>query len=152
MTTSASRQRSRPISAAITVTAWWATSSGFVGGFAGTACGMATAITTSAPSERATSAGTGSVTPPSTQMRPSTLTGTKTPGMAAEACTAWARKAFEAMAPYATGGTYVNFMTDDEDRARAAYGANYERLARLKKRYDPTNLFRMNQNVPPAGA
>jgi FAD/FMN-containing dehydrogenase len=68
-----------------------------------------------------------------------------------EACTAWARRAFEAMAPYATGGTYVNFMTDDEDRARAAYGANYDRLARLKKRYDPTNLFRMNQNVPPAG-
>ena len=55
------------------------------------------------------------------------------------------------MAPYSTGGTYVNFMTDDEDRARAAYGANYERLARLKKRYDPTNLFRMNQNVPPDG-
>jgi FAD/FMN-containing dehydrogenase len=67
-----------------------------------------------------------------------------------EACTAWARRAFEAMAPYATGGTYVNFMTDDEDRVRAAYGANYDRLARLKKRYDPTNLFRMNQNVPPA--
>ncbi|HSD66105.1 MAG TPA: FAD-binding oxidoreductase [Vicinamibacteria bacterium] len=66
-----------------------------------------------------------------------------------EDCTAWARKAFDAMAPYATGGTYVNFMTDDEDRARAAYGANYDRLARLKKRYDPTNLFRMNQNVPP---
>ena len=56
------------------------------------------------------------------------------------------------MAPYGTGGTYVNFMTDDEDRARAAYGANYDRLARLTKCYDPTNLFRMNQNVPPAGA
>jgi len=69
-----------------------------------------------------------------------------------QVCTAWARGAFDSMAPYATGGTYVNFMTDDEERARAAYGANYDRLARLKKRYDPTNLFRMNQNVPPAGA
>jgi FAD/FMN-containing dehydrogenase len=65
------------------------------------------------------------------------------------ACTAWAREVFDAMAPYATGGTYVNFMSEDEERARAAYGANYERLAHLKKRYDPTNLFRMNQNVPP---
>jgi FAD/FMN-containing dehydrogenase len=65
------------------------------------------------------------------------------------ACTAWAREVFDAMAPYATGGTYVNFMSEDEERARAAYGANYERLAQLKKRYDPTNLFRMNQNVPP---
>ncbi len=69
-----------------------------------------------------------------------------------EACTTWARRVFDAMAPFATGGTYVNFMSDDEDRARAAYGANYDRLARVKKRYDPTNLFRMNQNVPPAGA
>jgi len=68
-----------------------------------------------------------------------------------QACTGWARKAFESMAPHSTGGTYVNFMTDDEERARAAYGANYDRLARLKERYDPTNLFRMNQNVPPAG-
>jgi FAD/FMN-containing dehydrogenase len=67
-----------------------------------------------------------------------------------EPCTAWARRIFDAMAPYSTGGTYVNFMPDDEERARAAYGANYERLARLKKRYDPTNVFRMNQNVPPA--
>jgi FAD/FMN-containing dehydrogenase len=69
-----------------------------------------------------------------------------------EACTAWAREVFDAMASYATGGTYVNFMSEDEERARAAYGANYERLARLKRRYDPTNLFRMNQNVPPAAA
>jgi FAD/FMN-containing dehydrogenase len=66
--------------------------------------------------------------------------------------TAWARRAFDSLAPYATGGSYVNFMPDDDERARAAYGANYDRLARLKKRYDPTNLFRMNQNVPPADA
>jgi FAD/FMN-containing dehydrogenase len=67
-----------------------------------------------------------------------------------KACTAWARQVFDAMAPFATGGVYVNFMSEDEERARAAYGANYERLARLKTRYDPTNLFRMNQNVTPA--
>jgi FAD/FMN-containing dehydrogenase len=67
-----------------------------------------------------------------------------------EACAAWARRAFDAMSPYSTGGSYVNFMPLDDERARAAYGANYDRLARLKRRFDPTNLFRMNQNVPPA--
>jgi FAD/FMN-containing dehydrogenase len=67
------------------------------------------------------------------------------------ACTAWARGVFDTMAPYATGGVYVNFMSADEDRVRAAYGANFDRLASLKNRYDPTNLFRVNQNVAPAG-
>ena len=44
----------------------------------------------------------------------------------------------------------MNFLTQDEgDRVRAAYGPNYERLVELKKRYDPANLFRMNQNIPP---
>jgi FAD/FMN-containing dehydrogenase len=67
------------------------------------------------------------------------------------ACIGWARDLFRAAAPFATGGVYVNFMTEDEtDRVRAAYGKNYERLAALKKRYDPTNLFRMNQNIRPA--
>jgi FAD/FMN-containing dehydrogenase len=69
-----------------------------------------------------------------------------------ESCTAWARTAFDSMAPYSTGGSYVNFMPFDDERSRAAYGANLDRLARLKWRYDPTNLFRMNQNVPPAPA
>jgi hypothetical protein len=54
------------------------------------------------------------------------------------------------MAQYATGGVYVNFMSEDEDRVGAAYGANFGRLAKLKKRWDPTNLFRVNQNVAPA--
>ena len=55
-----------------------------------------------------------------------------------------------AAAPFATGGVYVNFLTQEEgDRVRAAYGANYDRLVELKRRYDPTNLFRMNQNIPP---
>jgi hypothetical protein len=50
-------------------------------------------------------------------------------------------------------GAYVNFLTDDEPSGvRAAYpGPTFERLARVKASYDPTNLFRLNQNVPPAG-
>jgi FAD/FMN-containing dehydrogenase len=69
-----------------------------------------------------------------------------------KACIAWARELFDAAAPTATGGVYVNFMPEDEkSRVRAgAYGPNYERLVKLKAKYDPTNLFRMNQNIPPA--
>ena len=69
-----------------------------------------------------------------------------------KACIAWARGLYDAMAPFATGGVYVNFMPDDEaQRVRAgAYGPNYERLSTLKAKYDPRNLFRLNQNVPPA--
>ena len=61
-------------------------------------------------------------------------------------------RVFNAAAPFATGGVYVNFMPEDEaQRVRTgAYGANYERLAKLKAKYDPTNLFRMNQNIKPA--
>ena len=66
-------------------------------------------------------------------------------------CIAWAREFFERMTPHATGGVYVNFMPEDEEqRVRAgAYGPNFERLAKLKARYDPTNLFRLNQNIRP---
>jgi FAD/FMN-containing dehydrogenase len=69
-----------------------------------------------------------------------------------EACIAWARGLYAAAAPFATGGVYVNFMPDDEiQRVRSgAYGPNYDRLAKIKAKYDPTNLFRMNQNVVPA--
>ncbi|HSK38363.1 MAG TPA: FAD-binding oxidoreductase [Arenibaculum sp.] len=63
-------------------------------------------------------------------------------------CVAWAREFFTATAPHATGGVYVNFITEDEDRVAAAYGANYERMAALKRKYDPENLFRLNQNIP----
>jgi FAD/FMN-containing dehydrogenase len=67
-----------------------------------------------------------------------------------EACIAWSRDLFKAAAPFATGAVYVNFMTQDEgERVRAAYGSNYERLVQLKRKYDPTNLFRMNQNIRP---
>ena len=64
---------------------------------------------------------------------------------------AWARSFFRAAAPFATGGAYVNFMTADEgDRVRSAYGLNYDRLALVKRAYDPDNLFRTNQNIEPA--
>jgi FAD/FMN-containing dehydrogenase len=69
-------------------------------------------------------------------------------------CISWARAFYDAAAPFATGGVYVNFMPDDEaQRVRAgAYGGNYDRLAKIKATYDPKNLFRMNQNVAPASA
>jgi FAD/FMN-containing dehydrogenase len=65
---------------------------------------------------------------------------------------AWCRDTFRAMQPYSTGGVYVNFVHNDEGeaRVRAAYGPRYERLARLKARYDPGNVFRGNQNIAPA--
>jgi FAD/FMN-containing dehydrogenase len=66
---------------------------------------------------------------------------------------AWARDFWSAMRPFSSGGTYVNFLTEDaeEHRVRAAYGrALYDRLARIKSRYDPDNLFRSNQNIRPA--
>jgi FAD/FMN-containing dehydrogenase len=67
-------------------------------------------------------------------------------------CIAWGRQVYDATAPFATGGVYVNFMPEDESqRVRSgAYGPNFARLAQLKAKYDPTNLFRLNQNVAPA--
>ncbi len=66
-------------------------------------------------------------------------------------CVAWARDFFRATEPYATGGVYVNFLTEDEAaRIGAAYGPNYERLARIKQKYDPANLFCVNQNIAPS--
>ncbi|WP_112661775.1 FAD-binding oxidoreductase [Microvirga flavescens] len=67
-----------------------------------------------------------------------------------KACIGWARKIFEAGKPHAAQTAYVNFMPADEpDRVETAYGGNYKRLAEIKRRYDPQNLFRMNQNVKP---
>ena len=67
-----------------------------------------------------------------------------------ETCMAWARAFFQASKPYASAGAYVNFMTEDEsDRVAAAYGANYARLAQIKKQYDPENVFHLNQNIKP---
>ena len=62
----------------------------------------------------------------------------------------WARAFFRASAPYASAGAYVNFMTAEEtERVAAAYGANYDRLVDIKRRYDPDNVFHMNQNIAP---
>ncbi len=66
-------------------------------------------------------------------------------------CISWARGLFEAVKPHAIGTAYINFMPGDEtDRVEAAYGSNYRRLAEIKRRYDPGNFFRVNQNVRPA--
>jgi hypothetical protein len=63
----------------------------------------------------------------------------------------WSIDYFEALHPYSAGGAYVNMMMDEgRERVRAAYGDNYDRLARIKKQYDPDNLFRVNQNIQPA--
>ena len=65
----------------------------------------------------------------------------------------WARRLYRNTAPFSTGGGYVNFFTEDEgERVAQAYGVNYERLQRVKERYDPDNLFRMNMNVSPGAA
>ncbi len=64
----------------------------------------------------------------------------------------WARQMAAALEPFSTGGVYVNFLGDEgEGRVRAAYGASrYDRLVGLKDRYDPGNLFRLNQNIRPS--
>jgi FAD/FMN-containing dehydrogenase len=65
---------------------------------------------------------------------------------------AWVRRLWEALRPFSSGGVYVNYMmgNEGEDRVRAAYGPEkYERLVALKNKYDPTNLFRLNQNITP---
>jgi FAD/FMN-containing dehydrogenase len=62
----------------------------------------------------------------------------------------WARGTYDALEPYTAGGTYTNFMSQGDDRLKEAYGAEkYDRLVALKDRYDPTNLFQLNQNIKP---
>ena len=69
----------------------------------------------------------------------------------AEAIKAWTIDYFEELHPCTAGGSYVNFMMDEgQDRVRAAYGADYPRLAAIKAEYDPQNLFHVNQNIRPA--
>lgn len=69
-----------------------------------------------------------------------------------EANLAWIRECWAAVQSHTVARTYVNYlMPEGADRVREAYGPNYERLAALKKKYDPTNFFRLNQNIPPAG-
>jgi FAD/FMN-containing dehydrogenase len=70
-----------------------------------------------------------------------------------EKMTRWTKDYFDALHPYSAGGAYVNFMMDEgEERVKATYGENYQRLAEIKAKYDPTNLFRVNQNIKPGGA
>jgi len=62
----------------------------------------------------------------------------------------WTREFMEAMKPFMADAVYVNYLGDEgEERVRRAYGAKYERLRALKDKYDPTNFFRMNQNIKP---
>jgi hypothetical protein len=62
----------------------------------------------------------------------------------------WTKEYWEALHPFSAGGAYLNFIGDEgSDRVKAAYGGNYERLVSLKKKYDPDNLFRVNQNIKP---
>lgn len=68
-----------------------------------------------------------------------------------QSCIHWAREFFNDTKPFASGGAYVNFLTQDEsERVESAYGPTYARLQEVKKTYDPTNFFRMNQNIKPA--
>ncbi|MBX6372883.1 MAG: FAD-binding oxidoreductase [Acetobacteraceae bacterium] len=69
-----------------------------------------------------------------------------------DACIAWARESFAALQPFMGGGRYVNYFDGDEqgDAVAAAYGPNYRRLQAIKAKYDPENVFHMNQNIRPA--
>jgi FAD binding domain/Berberine and berberine like len=69
----------------------------------------------------------------------------------AQAITRWTVDYFDALHPYSMGGAYVNFMMDEgQERVRATYRENYDRLSRIKATYDPTNLFHVNQNIEPS--
>jgi FAD/FMN-containing dehydrogenase len=65
-------------------------------------------------------------------------------------CINWAREFFDATSKFASSGAYVNFMTEEEnERVAKAYGPNFDRLVQIKKKYDPDNLLRYNQNIKP---
>ena len=64
----------------------------------------------------------------------------------------WTKDYHDALRPYSAAGAYVNFMMDEgENRVKATYGDNYQRLVAIKNKYDPQNLFRVNQNIKPSG-
>ena len=68
----------------------------------------------------------------------------------AQKITAWCKDYWDALHPYAAGGAYVNFMMDEgQDRVQATYRDNYQRLVEIKRKYDPRNFFRVNQNIRP---
>ena len=63
----------------------------------------------------------------------------------------WARDYWQELHPTSAGGGYINFlMNEGQDRIKAAYRGNYDRLAQVKDRYDPDNIFHINQNIQPA--
>ncbi len=67
-----------------------------------------------------------------------------------EACVGWARNLFNSTTSFATGGVYINFLTQEEnDRIQNAYGANFQKLVEIKLKYDPDNFFSVNQNISP---
>ena len=69
------------------------------------------------------------------------------------AITNWCKDYFDALHPYSAGGAYVNFMMDEgQERVQASFRDNYDRLSRIKAKYDPENFFRVNQNIRPAAA
>ena len=69
-----------------------------------------------------------------------------------EDISSWSKAYHEALHPYSAGGAYVNMMMEEgQDRVEAAYGENYGRLAKIKGKYDPDNVFHVNQNIRPAG-
>jgi hypothetical protein len=80
------------------------------------------------------------------------ITGISSDPKQADALKTWGRAYWQAVHPFNLDGGYINFMMDDEatGRLQAAYGDNYKRLAQVKAKYDPNNVFRVNQNVKPA--
>ncbi len=69
----------------------------------------------------------------------------------AELITEWCKDYWEALHPYSAGGAYLNFIMDEgNDRVRASFRQNYDKLVQIKKKYDPQNLFRVNQNIKPS--
>jgi len=67
-----------------------------------------------------------------------------------EKLSTWTREYWSALHPFSAGGAYVNFMMDEgQDRVKAAYRDNYDRLSKIKSKYDPENLFKVNQNIRP---
>lgn len=69
----------------------------------------------------------------------------------ADKITQWCKEYYNALHPYSSGGAYSNFMMDEgQERVKASYRHNYDRLTKIKKKYDPNNLFRVNQNIKPS--
>ncbi|MDX1328622.1 MAG: BBE domain-containing protein, partial [Arenibacter sp.] len=67
-----------------------------------------------------------------------------------ELITDWCKNYWKALHPFSAGGAYSNFMMNEgQDRVKASYRHNYDRLVQIKQKYDPTNLFKVNQNIKP---